>query len=170
MAYSKVRQHRGHSHIGGMKKKCRGAGNRGGRGNAGLHKYKITWTVKYDPYHFKKPSMKPKMNKPPVINLEDINNIILKENKKEFDYSDYKVLGNGSLSQPVKIKARSFSAGALEKISKAGGKAEALYPAEAETQQKDSKPQVKTNAAAPAGKIQAKPAKAPPAPKKKPAK
>ncbi|MFA6860087.1 MAG: 50S ribosomal protein L15 [Clostridia bacterium] len=37
-----------------------------------------------------------------------------------------KVLGNGDLTKPLVIKAKKFSASALEKIAKAGGKAEVI--------------------------------------------
>ena len=37
-----------------------------------------------------------------------------------------KVLGNGELTKPVMVKAHAFSAGALEKIKKAGGQTEIL--------------------------------------------
>ena len=37
-----------------------------------------------------------------------------------------KVLGNGTLSKPLTVKANSFSAAAKEAIEKAGGKAEQI--------------------------------------------
>ena len=37
-----------------------------------------------------------------------------------------KVLGNGELTKPLTIKAKKFTASALEKIEKAGGKAEVI--------------------------------------------
>jgi large subunit ribosomal protein L15 len=135
MAYSKIRQHRGRKNCGGHKKKRRGAGNRGGRGNAGLSKHKFTWVTKNNPKYFCKPSMKPSMNKTPTMNLTQIDNIVLKEGRKDFDFSDYKILGKGNISQAIKIKAQSFSQKALEKIQKAEGTAEALYAETTETKQ-----------------------------------
>ena len=38
----------------------------------------------------------------------------------------YKVLGNGELTKPLTVRAHAFSRTALEKIEKAGGKAEVL--------------------------------------------
>ncbi|MCI4626462.1 MAG: 50S ribosomal protein L15 [Candidatus Magnetoovum sp. WYHC-5] len=38
--------------------------------------------------------------------------------------SGVKILGNGELSRPIKIKANAFSKSAVEKIEKAGGKVE----------------------------------------------
>ena len=135
MAYSKIRQHRGRKNCGGHKKKRRGAGNRGGRGNAGLSKHKFTWVTKNNPKYFCKPSMKASMNKTPTMNLTQIDNIVLKEGRKDFDFSDYKILGKGNISQAIKIKAQSFSQKALEKIQKAEGTAEALYAETTETKQ-----------------------------------
>ena len=134
MAYSKIRKHRGRKDCGGHKKKRRGAGNRGGRGNAGLSKHKYTWIVKYDPKYFSKPSMKPKKNKAPVLNLSQIENIMIKESKKELDLSNYKILGSGTITKPITVKALSFSKKALEKIKAVGGKAEALYAEKTETE------------------------------------
>jgi len=134
MAYSKIRKHRGRKDCGGHKKKRRGAGNRGGRGGAGLSKHKYTWVVKNDPKHFSKPSMKPKRGKASVINLSQIENIIIKEGKTELDLSEYKILGSGTITKPITVKALSFSKKALEKIKAAGGKAEALYAEKTETE------------------------------------
>lgn len=146
MAYSKIRKHRGRKDCGGHKKKRRGAGNRGGRGNAGLSKHKRSWVLKNDPNHFTKPSMKPRQDKPGIINLSDIDNLITREGKLEFDLSKCKVLGNGSISKPVTIKALSFSGKAREKIEKAGGKAEALYQ---EAPQEGAEPEQKAEAELP---------------------
>jgi large subunit ribosomal protein L15 len=135
MAYSKIRQHRGRKNCGGHKKKRRGAGNRGGRGNAGLSKHKWTWVTKNDPKYFSKPSMKPKSGKAPVLNLSQVNSIALSGNKKALDLSIYKILGRGNISQAVTIKALSFSKKAVEKITAVGGKTEALYATETEPEQ-----------------------------------
>jgi ribosomal protein L18E len=71
--------------------------------------------------------MKPKMDKPPVLNLTYISKLILSEDKNEFDLSKYKILGKGSITKAVTVKALSFSKLAEEKIKKAGGKTETLY-------------------------------------------
>ena len=132
MAYSKTRKHRGRKDCNGHKKKGRGAGNRGGRGKAGLSKHKFTWVAKNDPTYFSKPSMKPKADKQKFMNLTQIENIILKKGLKELDLSEYKILGTGNITEVVKIKALSFSKKALEKIKQAGGKTEALYAGESD--------------------------------------
>ena len=49
---SRTRKFRGSRTHGRGKKHGRGAGGRGGTGNAGLHKHKFKWMIKYDPDHF----------------------------------------------------------------------------------------------------------------------
>ncbi len=49
---SRTRKLRGSRTHGRGKKHGRGAGGRGGTGNAGLHKHKFKWMIKYDPDHF----------------------------------------------------------------------------------------------------------------------
>lgn len=49
---SRTRKMRGSRTHGRGKKHGRGYGDRGGRGNAGLHKHKFKWMLKYDPDHF----------------------------------------------------------------------------------------------------------------------
>jgi len=47
------------------------------------------------------------------------------------DCFDVVVLGEGELSKPLMIQAHQFSRSAIEKIQKAGGKAERIKPASA---------------------------------------
>ena len=71
-----------------------------------------------------------------TINLDRISSIegvdlvtpdILVEKRIIKDLKDgLKVLGNGTISRPMTIKAAAFSASAMDKITKAGGKAEVL--------------------------------------------
>lgn len=58
-----------------------------------------------------------------VVNLEFLikNNII----KKQAPYG-LKVLGNGNITKPLTVQAAKFSESAIQKITKAGGKAEVL--------------------------------------------
>src|SRR3989442_6773083 len=49
---SRTRKLRGSRTHGRGKKHGRGAGGRGGTGNARLHKHKFKWMIKYDPEHF----------------------------------------------------------------------------------------------------------------------
>lgn len=134
----KIRKLRGSRTIGGgSSKKRRGAGHRGGRGNAGLHKSKWTWTVKYDPKHFGKYGFK----RPPksIFRFNPVNIDYLDEKSEELvkqglaqkkndaieiDITDLgynKVLGKGRVNRPLIIKSPKFSSSAKQKIEEAGG-------------------------------------------------
>ena len=117
----------------GAKKKHRGAGNRGGRGMAGTGKRadqkKPTILKLYGPsyfgkYGFKRPQSKVK-KKIRIITLDFIEkNYEKKGSEYMFDASNFdKVLGNGKLTKGIKIKCKSFSKSATEKIQEAGGEA-----------------------------------------------
>jgi large subunit ribosomal protein L15 len=134
----KIRKMRGSRTVGGgSSKKRRGAGHRGGRGNAGLHKSKWTWTVKYDPKHFGKYGFK----RPPrsILKFSTVNLDYLDEKSEELvkqglaqskngaieiDITDLgynKVLGKGRVNRPLIIKSPKFSSLAIQKIEEAGG-------------------------------------------------
>ncbi|HML06129.1 MAG TPA: uL15 family ribosomal protein [Methanobacterium sp.] len=134
----KIRKMRGSRTIGGgCSKKRRGAGNRGGKGNAGLHKGKWTWTVKYDPKHFGKYGFKRPQRS--ILKFSPVNLDYLDEKSEELvqqglaqkkndaieiDVTDLgynKVLGKGKLSRPLIIKSPKFSSQAVQKIEEAGG-------------------------------------------------
>jgi len=136
----KIRKYRGRKTGHGHKKKQRGAGNRGGRGVCGLMKHKRSLDTKNQTpkdYH-----LKPKSQKVPVINLSQLNIIAEKEGSKTIDVSNCKVLGKGNLSKPLTIKALTFSRKAVEKITKAGGKAEGFkVKTETETETEPEQPQ-----------------------------
>ncbi|WP_455645607.1 uL15m family ribosomal protein [Methanosphaera sp.] len=139
----KIRKQRGSRSVGGgCTKKRRGAGHRGGRGLAGGNKHHWTWMVVNDPNHFgkygfKRPQKTIQQFKP--INLTFIDNeieklldaeIAVKEDGQivldvtELGYN--KVLGKGTLSQAMTIKAPKFSQSAIAKIEDAGGIAEII--------------------------------------------
>lgn len=139
----KIRKLRGSRSVGGgCTKKRRGAGHRGGRGNAGLNKHHKTWMVINDPKHFGKygftrPTKTIQQFKP--INLSDIDNniekyladeIAVKEDEQiVLDVTDLgynKVLAKGSLSNAMVIKSPKFSKSAIEKIEEVGGIAEII--------------------------------------------
>ena len=139
----KIRKLRGSRSVGGgCTKKRRGAGHRGGRGNAGLNKHHKTWMVINDPKHFGKygfsrPTKTIQEFKP--INLLDIDNNIEKYLADEIavkedgqivlDVTDLgynKVLAKGSLSNAMVIKSPKFSQSAIAKIEEVGGIAEII--------------------------------------------
>jgi large subunit ribosomal protein L15 len=136
----KFRKFRGKRTYGsGSHKKRRGAGSRGGRGKAGLHKHKWTYTVKYAPEHFGRRGFK----RPPTvikklrtINLKELDQLAEKLIKKKLveevegkikinlpKIGYEKVLGSGKLTKPLIIEAKNFSDKAIKKIEEAKGKA-----------------------------------------------
>jgi len=136
----KVRKFRGHRTYGyGSHKKHRGKGSRGGRGLAGMHKQKWSYTVKYAPEHFgkkgfKRPATVAKEIK--AINLKELDQIAEKmiEKKLAEKIGDKirinvlklgyeKVLGSGKITKPLIIEAKYFSKDAIKKIEKAEGEA-----------------------------------------------
>ncbi|MEE8168030.1 MAG: uL15 family ribosomal protein [Candidatus Hydrothermarchaeales archaeon] len=142
----KIRKQRGSRSCGeGSNKRHRGAGNRGGVGMAGTHKSKWTWVIKHAPDHFGRSGFKIPSKAKHVLNainlwqIEEIANKaeVMGEEKEalgigreggklvidvtEFDYD--KVLGKGTITRPLVVKAGSFSKIAEEKIKGAGGNA-----------------------------------------------
>jgi large subunit ribosomal protein L15 len=130
------RKFRGRRTYHGSHKKWRGGGSRGGRGAAGMHKHKWSYTVKYDKEHFGKITNKSHKEKIAVVGLNYLNSkaeLFLKEKiaEKEGDAIKInvtklgfgKVLGSGKVTLPLIIEAKAFSKSAEEKLAKAGGKA-----------------------------------------------
>ena len=118
------------NHGKGNTKNRRGKGNKGGWGRAGMHKHRFTYITTYEPDFFgvhgfasvKKRRMK-------TINIYEIGQLALSgklEKKEGRDYFEFqgKVLGTGSISKPVAVKAMAFSEGAEGKIKAAGGSVE----------------------------------------------
>lgn len=136
----KFRKFRGHRTYGtGSHKKARGGGNRGGRGLAGLHKHKWSYTINFMPDHFGKHGFKrpsEAVEEIKAINLKELDQIaekLIKEkiaekedDKIKIDVSKLgykKVLGSGQITKPLIIEAKYFSKSALKKIEEAKGKA-----------------------------------------------
>ncbi len=136
------------THGWGSPKKHRGAGSRGGVGNAGAGKKgQQNMTTKHNQglrignYGFKKPPAT--LNNPRTINLDDIEKHIEKYVAKSIAKQEKgitqidagklgcdKVLARGRLTKKLKITAKEFSKSAIEKIKKAGGEAIVVQPAE----------------------------------------
>ena len=121
---SKSSRHRGsHTHGGGAMKKRRGAGSRGGRGNAGSGKRGDVKKPSYwkDKNYFGKQGFSP-INKKVVnaINLSDLDKYEGEVNLKEMGY--HKLLGAGNLTKKLTIKVDYASKKAVEKVESAGGK------------------------------------------------
>ena len=107
------------------KKGGRGAGLRGGRGNAGLLKHKYMYMVKNMPDHFGKHGFKrPQsiLKKGKAINVGDLEEKF--PGKKDIDLKKEgfnKLLGGGKLNTKMKIKVDSASEKAIEKVKGKGG-------------------------------------------------
>ena len=107
------------------KKAGRGAGLRGGKGNAGLCKHKFTYMLKYMPNHygrhgFKRPQSVKKADK--TINVGQLEEKF--PGKKDIDLTKEgfdKLLGGGEINSSIKIKVKNASGKAIEKIKKKGG-------------------------------------------------
>jgi large subunit ribosomal protein L15 len=106
---------------------------------AGTHKSKWTWIIKYAPDHFGRSGFdlpRATKNVYSSINIGDIDENIdrlLKEGvakkikgKISIDVTKLnceKVLGSGKVSNPLTVKAHSFSESAVKKIEASGGEA-----------------------------------------------
>jgi large subunit ribosomal protein L15 len=114
------------------KKAGRGAGLRGGRGNAGLLKHRYMYMVKNMPDHFgrhgfKRPQSIVKKDK--IINVGQLEGLF--PGKKDIDLTKEgydKLLGGGNIKTKIKIKVDSASEKAVSKIEDKGG--EVIRPEE----------------------------------------
>lgn len=126
MVKNKTKKYRGSRTHGRGKKAGRGAGLKGGRGNAGLHKHKYIHMIKYMPDHFGRRGFKRPQK---LIKEEKTINVGLLEEKfpdaKEVDLEKEgfdKLLGSGVMNKPFIVKVPKASKKAIEKIESKGGK------------------------------------------------
>ena len=125
MTRQKTKKFRGSMTHGRGKKGGRGAGLRGGRGNAGLLKHKYVYMLKNMPDHFGRHGFK----RPQSIIKKDktINVGQLEEKfpgKKEIDLTKEgfdKLLGGGNINSSLKIRVKKATEKANGKITKKGG-------------------------------------------------
>jgi large subunit ribosomal protein L15 len=107
------------------KKGGRGAGLRGGRGNAGLLKHKYMYMVKNMPDHFGRHGFK--RHQSIAKNLKIINVGQLEEKfpgKKDINLTKEgfdKLLGGGKIGTSLTIKVKSASQKAIDKIAEKKG-------------------------------------------------
>ena len=126
MVKNKTKKYRGSRTHGRGKKAGRGAGLKGGRGNAGSHKHKYMHMIKYMPDHFGRRGFKRPQK---LIKEEKTINVGLLEEKfpdaKEVDLEKEgfdKLLGSGIVNKPFIVKVPKASKKAIEKIESKGGK------------------------------------------------
>ena len=124
------------------KKAGRGAGLRGGRGNAGLSKHRYMYMLKNMPNHFGRHGFKrPKsiVKKDKIINVGDLEGRF--PGKKTINLTDEgfdKLLGGGDVSTKIKITVNSASEKAVEKIKKQGGEVILTKPEFVEQKQEEN--------------------------------
>ena len=134
----KVRKLRGSkTHGYGSKKKHRGKGSKGGKGFAGSKDHKRQMVLMENPEHFGKigfklgmyPSIKRKRERKKIITLRELDILASKLGKDEINLLELgykKVISNGTVTKPIKIKALYVTERAKEKIESAGGSVEII--------------------------------------------
>jgi len=107
------------------KKAGRGAGLRGGKGNAGLLKHRYMYMTKNMPDHFGRHGFKrhPSISKDAIaINVGQLEEKF--PGKKDIDLTKEgfdKLLGGGKITSSLTIKVSAASEKAVEKIAEQGG-------------------------------------------------
>ncbi len=125
VARKKTKKFRGSMTHGRGKKAGRGAGLRGGRGNAGLLKHRYTYMIKNMPDHFGRHGFKRPQSThshTSTINIGELedkfpNTKTINLTKEGYD----KLLGKGTVSKSLSITVNQASAHAIEKIKEKGG-------------------------------------------------
>lgn len=131
--FRKSRRQRGSRYCGwGQIGQHRQSGSRGGTGGAGKHKHLWIRTVIEEPEHFGHDSTKSMRQNRLTrwINLRDINDLVSRfgstdeRGKPVLDLRSMgynKLLGGGTLQEPIVLKVAKVSATAKQKIELAGG-------------------------------------------------
>ena len=107
---SRTNKFRGSRYHGRGKKAGRGAGKRGGRGNAGINKHRLMTRLKYMPRHWGMHGF----NRHPSLRKVNIS-----INLGEIGYD--KLLGKGRIDRAINITVSKASALAVSKVEAAGG-------------------------------------------------
>jgi len=120
----KTKKRRGSRTHGRGKKAGRGAGLRGGRGNAGLHKHKYSYVLKYMRDYFGRKGFKRPFDRKEVkvINVGDIERLF--PNREEINLKEEgfdKLLGKGEVKSKIKVIVPKATDRAIRKIEEKGG-------------------------------------------------
>ena len=114
------------------KKAGRGAGLRGGKGNAGLLKHKHMHMTKYMPDHFGSHGFKRHQSiikDDKIINVGDLEEKFPGKNTVNLTEEGFdKLLGGGKIATKIKVTVNSASEKAIAKIQEIGG--EVVLPEE----------------------------------------
>jgi large subunit ribosomal protein L15 len=120
MPKSNLKKFRGsRTHGGGTHKNRRGAGSRGGRGNAGGCKHHFQREMMRGRAMGKHGFYKHNAKEVDIVNVGELDSMIGEDGR--IDLGKVKVLGKGNISRPVTVSAKAFSVAAREKIEEAGG-------------------------------------------------
>jgi len=125
MVRTKTKKLRGSKRHGRGYKSGRGAGLRGGRGNAGLHKHKVMHMIKYMPDHFgvhgfKRP--RSVVKKIRTINVGELEEMYPGQSEIDLTKDGYdKLLGGGVINSKLTVIVKSATSQAVEKITEKGG-------------------------------------------------
>ncbi|MGB0490526.1 MAG: uL15m family ribosomal protein [Candidatus Poseidoniaceae archaeon] len=122
-------KHRGRCRTNGRGHKAgRGAGKRGGRGNAGMNKHRVMTRIKYMPNHWgmhgfnRDPSLR---NVSVTVNVGQLEDMAAGADSIDLtELGIDKLLGSGRISSALSVTVESASAKAIEKIEAAGGSIE----------------------------------------------
>ena len=121
---SRTNKFRGSRYHGRGKKSGRGAGKRGGRGNAGINKHRLLTRLKYMPRHWgmhgfnRHPSLR-KVNI--SMNLQELQDMTEQDNVNLGELGYDKLLGKGKMNRAMNIVVAKASAHAISKVESAGG-------------------------------------------------
>tara|TARA_Y100000310_G_C20073845_1_gene530635 strand:- start:92 stop:475 length:384 start_codon:yes stop_codon:yes gene_type:complete len=107
------------SHGYGSKKKHRGKGSRGGKGQGGSSKHNRSQIYSTDKTYFGKKGFTSLKKRNSVINLFELNKFDKEVNLTKLGYD--KLLSNGELKKVLKITISIASKKAKEKVEQAGG-------------------------------------------------
>ena len=131
VAKQKTKKFRGSATHGRGKKGGRGAGLRGGRGNAGLLKHKWMHMIKYMPNHFGRHGFKRPQSivkKVKTVNVGQLEALFPGKNAVDLEKEGFdKLLGGGSLNSKLKIKVGSASEKVIKKVEAKGGEVILLH-------------------------------------------
>ena len=138
----KIRKLRGsRTHGWGQIGQHRRTGAKGGSGMAGLHKNKWSYTVKYAPDHFGSNKWQPP-NRTIIHRWINLNQLQTLTKGNEIDLASLgydKLLGQGTVHSPLKVKVGRASSSAIEKIKSAGGSVELMLKNEPEKRENSTK-------------------------------
>ncbi|WP_436931629.1 uL15m family ribosomal protein [Halosimplex halobium] len=155
MTSKKKRQRGSRTHGGGSHKNRRGAGHRGGRGNAGSRKHEMHNHGPWDKHGFERPDdVQDEVAEVDVRELDEDAALLAAEGVADetgdgyaidardvvedgYEVDVVKVLGAGQVRNELHLVADAFSDGAVEKVEDAGGSVELTEAGQARAEETD---------------------------------